>query len=167
MQDLSGVWTTSTPGRMTIENSRSDDLKRAEACAEFLWDEDEASRRLGMSLDRIEPGKAIVSFTVTSAMTNGHKTCHGGYIFTLADSAFAFACNSYDQRTVAQHCSISFLIPAREGDCLTATAVEVSRRGRSGIYDINVRNQQGETVAEFRGHSRTVSGTILPKTETK
>jgi len=103
--------------------------------------------------------------TVDQRMTNGHKTCHGGYIFTLADSAFAFACNTYNQRTVAQHCSVTFLAPAFEGDRLTANAREIQRRGRSGIYDIRVTNQRGETIAEFRGHSRSVKGTLLGEQE--
>ena len=96
-------------------------------------------------------------------MTNGHKTCHGGYIFTLADSAFAFACNTYNQRTVAQMAAVSFLAPAFEGDLLTATAQEVWRQGRGGIYDVRVTNQSGTPIAEFRGHSRTVKGTHLPE----
>jgi acyl-CoA thioesterase len=95
-------------------------------------------------------------------MANGHATCHGGYIFTLADSAFAFACNTYDQRTVAQHVSITYIAPAFVGDRLAATAREVSRRGRGGIYDVRVTNQNDEQIAEFRGHSRTVKGTLLP-----
>ena len=99
---------------------------------------------------------------VREDMLNGHGLCHGGMIFTLADSAFAFACNSYNQMAVAQHCSITYLIPGRIGDRLTATAREVSRRGRSGLYDIRITNQDGAHVAEFRGHSRTVKGTHLP-----
>ncbi|MDE3080077.1 MAG: hydroxyphenylacetyl-CoA thioesterase PaaI, partial [Paracoccaceae bacterium] len=109
------------------------------------------------------PGEAQLSMTVNEAMSNGHGNAHGGFIFTLADSAFAFACNSYNQLVVAQHCSITYLIPGRIGDRLTATAREVSRRGRSGIYDIRITNQNGDHVAEFRGHSRTVKGTHLPE----
>jgi acyl-CoA thioesterase len=126
-----------------------------------MWDKDLASRNLGMSLDAVGPGMASLSLTITAVMTNGHKTCHGGYIFTLADSAFAFACNSYNQNTVAQHCSVTFLRPAVEGDRLIATAREVSRIGRGGVYDVKVTNQSGEHVAEFRGHSRTVKGTPI------
>ena len=135
----------------------------AEACAKAMWDEDNASRHLGMELLAVAPGEASLSMTVTESMTNGHGTCHGGYIFTLADSAFAFACNSYNQRTVAQHCSVTYIAPAFRGDRLTATAREVSRRGRGGIYDIAITNQHGEQIAEFRGHSRTVKGTHLPE----
>lgn len=134
----------------------------AEASARTMWNDDSASQRLGMTLDHIAPGQATLSMTVTDAMSNGHGNCHGGYIFTLADSAFAFACNSYNQMAVAQHCSITYLIPGRIGDRLTATATEVSRRGRSGIYDIRITNGDGQHVAEFRGHSRTVKGTHLP-----
>nr|CAD6603346.1 phenylacetic acid degradation protein PaaD [Rhizobium sp. Khangiran2] len=134
----------------------------AEASARAMWNDDAASQRLGMSLDSIAPGHATLSVTVTEAMSNGHGNCHGGYIFTLADSAFAFACNSYNEMVVAQHCSITYINPVRIGDRLTATAAEVSRRGRSGIYDIRITNQDGVHVAEFRGHSRTVKGTHIP-----
>lgn len=134
----------------------------AEASAKAMWNDDSASQRLDMSLDHVAPGAATLSMTITEAMSNGHGNCHGGYIFTLADSAFAFACNSYNQMAVAQHCSVTYLIPGRIGDRLTAAATETSRRGRSGIYDIRITNQNGEHVAEFRGHSRTVKGTHLP-----
>ena len=135
----------------------------ARACADAMWKEDAASQSLGMQLVSIAPGQAVITMTVTDRMVNGHKLCHGGYIFTLADSAFAFACNTYNQRAVAQHCSVTYIAPAFAGDRLTATAREVSRRGRGGIYDINVTNQNGEHIAEFRGHSRTVKGTLLPE----
>jgi acyl-CoA thioesterase len=134
----------------------------AEACAKAMWEDDNASRHLGMELLFVAPGEATISMTVAETMTNGHGNCHGGYMFTLADSAFAFACNTYNQRTVAQHCSVTYIAPAFKGDRLTATAREVSRRGRGGIYDIAITNQQGEQIAEFRGHSRTVKGTLLP-----
>lgn len=134
----------------------------AEASARAMWANDHTSQRLGMTLDHIAPGEATMSMTITEAMSNGQGNCHGGYMFTLADSAFAFACNSYNQLAVAQNCSISYLMPGRIGDRLTATAREVSRRGRSGIYDIRLTNQAGEHVGEFRGHSRTVKGTHLP-----
>ncbi|MBU9697331.1 hydroxyphenylacetyl-CoA thioesterase PaaI [Rhodobacteraceae bacterium HSP-20] len=134
----------------------------AEASARALWDGDSTSQRLGMTLDHIAPGAATLTMTVTPAMSNGHGTCHGGYIFTLADSAFAFACNGYNQRTVGQHASITYLAPGRIGDRLTATATECARQGRSGVYDVRVTNQDGTHIAEFRGHSRTVKGTHLP-----
>ena len=117
-----------------------------------------------MAIERVAPGEAVLTMRVSERMVNGHKLCHGGFIFTLADSAFAFACNSYDQRTVAQHCAVTFIAPVRLGDVLTAQAVEVSRAGRSGIYDVRVARQTGEVVAEFRGHSRTIKGSILEGT---
>ena len=134
----------------------------AEASAQALWNDDSASQRLGMVMDHLAPGEATLSMQVTEAMSNGHGTCHGGYIFTLADSAFAFACNGYNQRTVGQQASITYLAPGRVGDRLTAAAREVSRQGRSGVYDVRVTNQDGTHIAEFRGHSRTVKGTHLP-----
>lgn len=134
----------------------------AEACARAMWNGDSTSKRLGMALEEIGPGSATLTMTVTDEMSNGHGNCHGGYIFTLADSAFAFACNGYNQLAVAQHCSITFIAPVLRGEKLTARAREVSRRGRGGIYDITVTNGKGEAVAEFRGHSRTVKGTHLP-----
>lgn len=137
----------------------------AEACARAMWNDDQASQKLGMHLEQIAPGEATMSMTVLDWMANGHATCHGGYIFTLADSAFAFACNGYNQRTVAQQASVTFIAPALVGDRLNAHAREISRRGRSGIYDVKVTNQANETIAEFRGHSRTVKGTLLPETK--
>lgn len=133
----------------------------AEACAEAMWRDDGASQGLGMRIERIAPGEAVLSFEVTGAMTNGHGTGHGGFIFALADSAFAFACNTYNRRTVAQHCAITYIRPAAQGDRLTASASETARFGRSGIYDIRIVNQNGEHIAQFRGHSRTVKGALL------
>lgn len=134
----------------------------AKASAERMWAEDEASRGLGMQIAAIAPGEAKLTMTVTDKMVNGHKICHGGYIFLLADSTFAFACNTYNQRTVAQHCAVTFLKPGKLGDRLEAHAIERSRSGRSGIYDITVRREDGTVIAEFRGHSRTIDGEIVP-----
>jgi acyl-CoA thioesterase len=134
----------------------------ARACADAMWADDEASRALGMELISVEPGRAVMTMSVLKHMVNGHNTCHGGYIFTLADSAFAFACNTYNQRTVAQHCSVTFLQPARLGDRLIARAMERQRAGRSGIYDVTVTREEGFVIAEFRGHSRTVEGELVP-----
>lgn len=134
----------------------------AEASASAMWKGDSASQGLGMRLESVGPGRATMSMPVTEAMSNGHGNCHGGFIFTLADSAFAFACNSYNQAVVAQQCSITYIAPGQVGDVLTAAAREVSHRGRSGIYDIQITNQRGEQIAEFRGHSRSVKGTHLP-----
>jgi acyl-CoA thioesterase len=137
-------------------------LELARACADAMWAEDRTSSGLGMELVAVEPGHAVVAMTVTGRMVNGHNTCHGGYIFTLADSAFGFACNTYNQRTVAQHCTITFLNAAHLGDRLVARAVERQRMGRSGIYDITVTREEGFVIAEFRGHSRTIEGEIVP-----
>ena len=131
---------------------------RAERSAEAMWANDRASKWLGMSLDAIGPGTATMSFTVQDHHLNGHSICHGGYIFTLADSAFAFACNSYNENTVAQQDQITYLSPGRAGERLTATATETSKTGRSGIYDITVTGEDGRKVAVFRGLSRTIKG---------
>lgn len=132
----------------------------ARRCAETMWADDAASRELGMQLGDVGAGRATVTMTVRKAMTNGHGTAHGGYIFALADSAFAFACNSYNERTVAQACDIVFVTPASDGDPLVADAVERHRFGRNGIYDVQV-TCEGRVVAEFRGRSRTVGGAII------
>jgi acyl-CoA thioesterase len=137
-------------------------VELARLCADTMWAEDAASRGLGMELVSVEPGHAVLAMSVTDSMVNGHKTCHGGYIFTLADSAFAFACNTYNQRTVAQHCSISYLNAARLGDRLVARAVERQRLGRSGVYDVTVTRDEGFVIAEFRGVSRVIDGEIVP-----
>lgn len=129
----------------------------ARASADAMWAGDRASAGLGLRLIDVGPGYAMMSMEVTAAMTNGHGTAHGGFIFTLADSAFAFACNSHGDKAVAQHCSVTFLRPGRLGETLVAAAHEVAREGRSGLYDVNV-SAGDETVAEFRGHSRTVGG---------
>ena len=135
-----------------------DELARASAAA--MWSTDTASRGLGMEILEVAPGRATLTMTLGDGMLNGHEIAHGGFIFTLADSAFAFACNSYGERTVAQHCTISFIRPVNRGARLVATAREVSRVGRSGIYDVSV-SADGTVVAEFRGFSRTVGGSIV------
>src|SRR5262245_40823521 len=129
-----------------------------------MWKEDDASGALGMEIAEIGPGRATLTMTVKANMVNGQRIAHGGFIFTLADSAFAFACNSHNQRAVAAQGNITFIKPGKLGDKLVAIAREVSRSGRSGIYDVRVT--VGETViAEFRGHSRTIPGTWLPVAE--
>ncbi len=133
-----------------------------DACAAALWAEDEASRALGMTLDRVGPGQSSLSMTVTKAFCNGHGTCHGGFIFTLADSAFAFACNSYNRKVVAQQAAVTFIAPAFAEERLTAEAVEVARYGRNGIYDVTVSKADGSLVASFRGQSREIKGSHLP-----
>jgi acyl-CoA thioesterase len=125
-----------------------------------MWADDRASQQLGMRIEQVSSLRARVAMRVRGDMTNGHGTAHGGYIFSLADSAFAFACNSTNERTVAQACDIVFIAPAHEGDLLVADAVERHRFGRNGIYDVRVTC--GDTVvAEFRGRSRTVGGTVV------
>ena len=133
----------------------------AERCADAMWAEDSASRGLGMEVVEVGQGRAVIAMTVTSAMVNGHGMMHGGYIFTLADSAFAFACNTHNQRCVAQHCAITYIAAGRLGDRLIATAVERSRAGRSGISDVTVVRSDGTVIAEFRGNSRTIEGKIV------
>ncbi len=133
----------------------------AQQCADTMWQKDKATQGLGMQLISVSAGSAKLAMTVHPDMINGHGTCHGGYIFTLADSAFAFACNTYDERTVAQHAQVSFIAPAMSGDRLIAHAVERSRTGRSGIYDIAVTLEDGKQIAEFRGLSRTIGGSII------
>jgi acyl-CoA thioesterase len=134
----------------------------ARACADAMWADDSASKGLGIQLISVEPGRAVLAMTITDTMVNGHNIAHGGFIFTLADSTFAYACNSYDQRSVAQQCAITFIRPGKLGDRLIAKGVERNRSGRSGIYDITVTRDDGAVVAEFRGHSRTIEGTLLP-----
>lgn len=136
---------------------------RAEKCAALMMDQDAASRGLGMHLDRVAPGMATLSMQITPEMLNGHGICHGGYIFTLADSAFAFACNTYNQLTVAQQNQITYLAPGKAGDRLTATALEVTRAGRSGTYDVTVSDSAGTMIALFRGLSRTIKGQHFPE----
>src|SRR5215831_15653280 len=139
-----------------------DDLARA--CADAMWKEDDASSGLGMQIVEIKPGFARLTMTVQPHMVNGQRIAHGGFIFTLADSAFAFACNSHNQRTVAAQCNISFIRPGKLGDTLVATAREISRTGRSGIYDVRV-TVNDTVVAELRGHSRTIGGALVPMAE--
>jgi acyl-CoA thioesterase len=136
-----------------------DDLARA--CAEAMWKEDDASKGLGMELVEVKPGQATLSMTVQPHMVNGQRIAHGGFIFLLADSAFAFACNSQNERAVAAQCNISFIKPGKLGDLLIASAREISRSGRSGIYDVRV-TVDDTVIAEFRGHSRLITGTWLP-----
>ena len=137
----------------------------ARACADAMWKDDDASRGLGMKIIEIKPGQATLTMTVEPHMVNGQRIAHGGFIFALADSAFAFACNSHNERAVAAQGNITFIRPGKLGDVLVATAREISRSGRSGIYDVRV-TADSEVIAEFRGHSRTIGGTWLPPNET-
>lgn len=133
----------------------------AEAATAKMYERDAASRGLGMVVEEVTPGSARVSMKVRSDMVNGHAICHGGLIFTLADTAFAFACNSYNASTVAAGARIDFLAPAHEGDMLLATATETSLRGKTGVYDVVVCNAAGDQLALFRGNSFRIQGSIL------
>ena len=126
-----------------------------------MWARDRASAGLGMVLDHVGPGTATLSMQVDAHMLNGHETCHGGFVFALADSAFAFACNSDGTGSVAAQCAIAYLRPAHAGETLVATALERHREGRSGIYDVRVTAGEA-VVAEFRGHSRTTAHRWVP-----
>ncbi|MBA5639574.1 hydroxyphenylacetyl-CoA thioesterase PaaI [Duganella sp. LX20W] len=134
----------------------------AEAAGAAMYARDPASQGLGMTLDSIRPGYARMSMPVRADMLNGHQTCHGGFIFALADSAFAFACNSHNQNTVGAGCTIEYLAPGRLGDILTAEAVEQALAGKSGVYDIRVSDQNGRVLALMRGKSHRVSGEVTP-----
>jgi phenylacetic acid degradation protein PaaD len=147
---------------MTTALDPSDIARRS---AEAMLADDRASAAAGMELVEVTPGRATVTMTVRPDMVNGHDIAHGGYVFMLADTAFAVACNSYGQSTVAAGCDIAFLAPVHAGDRLTAVAEERHRAGRSGIYDVSVRRDDGTVVAELRGRSRTIKGTLIPLAE--
>ncbi|BCQ51399.1 hydroxyphenylacetyl-CoA thioesterase PaaI [Burkholderia gladioli] len=134
----------------------------ARAAADAMYAADACTRALGIELVEVGPGHARMRMTVRPEFLNGHHTCHGGLIFTLADSTFAFACNSRNLNTVAAGCSIEFLRPVFENEVLTAEAVEQALAGRHGIYDIRVTNRAGETVAMFRGKSARIAGNVIP-----
>lgn len=133
----------------------------ADAVTQSMWSCDRASQGLGMHILGVKPGYALLAMPVRGDMVNGHGICHGGFMFTLADSAFAYACNSYNQNTVASACHIDFLTPARAGDVLEAEAVERSLSGRTGVYDVTVRTRTGKTVALFRGKSYRIKGEVI------
>lgn len=133
----------------------------ATRCAEVMYGNDRASQALGITIGAVGPGTARAQMAVRDDMLNGHGICHGGYVFTLADTAFAFACNTYDDVTVAAGADVTFLRPVNAGDTLIATAIERARRGRSGLYDVTVTTAGGEVVAEFRGRSRSLGRPLL------
>lgn len=141
-----------------------DAMERARRVGETMFAVDTASKHtMGMELLSCEPGRAVIRMAVQPLHLNGHQICHGGFIFTLADSTFAFACNSYNRNTVAAGASIEFLKPAHAGDVLTCEAVEQVMSGRHGVYDMKVTNQRGEVVAMFRGKSAQIPGTVFPE----
>jgi len=133
----------------------------ADATAEAMYSRDRAAQALGIKIVRVQPGASLLTMDVRSDMVNGHHICHGGMIFSLADTAFAYACNSYNKNTVASACHIDFLAPAKEGETLEAEAVERSAAGRTGVYDITVRIAGGKTVALFRGKSYRINGEVI------
>ena len=149
---------TDTPATSTM-----DPQLRAERSAEVMMSRDPASQRLGMVLEEIRPGYARMRMTVGENMINGHKICHGGYVFTLADSSFAFACNTYNRVTVAAGAAIDYLAPAYLDDVLTAVAEERSLAGRTGVYDVVISNQDNKRIALFRGKSYRIQGTLFPE----
>jgi acyl-CoA thioesterase len=149
-------------------SATTDPQALAELAGRTLYARDPATRALGIELLAMAPGSAQMRMLVRPDMLNGYATCHGGLIFALADSAFAFSCNSHDASAVAAAASIDFLAPAREGDVLTAVALELWRSGRSGLYEITVSNQRGERIALFRGRAQRISGTVTaPATATE
>jgi acyl-CoA thioesterase len=153
---------TSMPEQAASTLALPDDPQElAELAARTMYDNDPASQALGARLVSVAPGEARMSMTVRADMLNGHKTCHGGFIFALADSTFAFACNSRNLATVASGCSIDYLAPGFEGDVLTAHAIEYSLAGRTGVYDVHVTNQDGKRIAIFRGRSYRIKGQVV------
>ena len=148
--------TSAVTGAMTTPDAL------AQAAGAAMYARDTASQGLGMTLDEIGPGYARMSMRIRPDMLNGHGSCHGGFIFTLADSAFAFACNSHNLVTVGAGCTIDYLAPGRQDDLLTAEAVERALAGKTGIYDVNVINQDGRIIATFRGKSHRIGGEVVP-----
>jgi acyl-CoA thioesterase len=133
----------------------------AEATATAMFARDRAAQALGMNIVRVQPGSALLTMKVRSDMVNGHHICHGGMLFSLADTAFAYACNSYNRNTVASACHIDFLASAKEGEMLEAEAVERSAAGRTGVYDVTIKVVGGKTIALFRGKSYRISGEVI------
>jgi len=143
---------------MTASQSERTPQQTAEQVRERMFANDRAAKNLGMEVVEVSPGNASVAMTVRGHMLNGHDICHGGLIATLADTAFAYACNSYNELTVASGFSIDLMAPGREGDVLTARSFEVSKAGRTGVYDCEITNQRNERIAVFRGRSYTIKG---------
>ena len=154
-----------TPSNSNSVHSQSA-IDLAKQVGDSMFAVDTATKdTMGMALLSCEPGRAVIRMEVKELHLNGHKICHGGFIFTLADSTFAFACNSHNQKMVAAGAEIYFLAPAQEGDTLTAEGREQHRAGRSGLYDVRVTDQIGRTVALFRGKSAAISGAVIPGTD--
>ena len=149
------------PNDMSNKDDNMTEQALAEAAAASMLSRDSATQALGIKMADVGPGHARMTMTVRGDMLNGHLTCHGGFIFALADSAFAFACNSYNLNTVGAGCTIDYLAPGRQGDVLTADAVEQALAGKSGVYDVKVSNQEGRVIALFRGKSIRVAGEVI------
>jgi acyl-CoA thioesterase len=133
----------------------------AMACADSMYARDHAAKSMGITIGEVKQGYACVHMKVRKDMLNGHDICHGGYVFALADTAFAYACNSYNKITVAQNCDIDFLRSAKEGEELSAVAEERVRGGKTGLYDVTVSRTNGEVLAYFRGRSYQLNGVLL------
>lgn len=147
---------------MTVNNTVPYDPQAlAEAVAQTMWSRDHAAQALGIRIEAVTPGSARLSMSVRPDMVNGHAICHGGLIFALADTAFAYACNAYNQNTVASACNIDFLAPGLQGQTLVAEAIERSLSKRTGVYDVTVRDTTGKTIALFRGKSHRIAGEVI------
>jgi len=153
--------TLSVKAADSLNISAADQL--AQRCAQHMYEDDTASQALGIKLIQVNCGGAIAVMNVKDSMLNGHKTCHGGLIFSLADSAFAFACNSQNQAAVALSCTIDFIHPAFKDDILTATAEALHQGGRSGVYQVKITNQNQQLIAIFKGNSARIKRSVLPE----
>jgi acyl-CoA thioesterase len=152
---------SSSPPSMPQQPAQATPQQVAEAVRDAMWRDDHASKALGMQVLAIGPGTATLTMRVRQDMLNGHQICHGGLMTTLADSTFAFACNAYNELTVASGFDVNLIASAREGDVLTASATEVAKTRRTGVYDIDVRDQTGRRIAVFRGRSTTLTGKLV------
>lgn len=147
-------------GKRTVEQLQNPQ-SLAQAVADAMWSRDHAAQALGIRIESVGPGCASLLMDVRQEMLNGHNICHGGMIFTLADTSFAYACNAYNQTTVASACAIDFIAPAHKGDTLRATATERALAGRTGVYDITVEDLNGRQIALFRGKSHRIAGEVI------
>lgn len=143
------------------QQAKTPEQQLAEDCADAMAMHDAVSKSLGISIESLAPGRAVLSMKVRQDMLNGHGICHGGMIFTLADTAFAYACNSEDQAAVASGCTIDFLKPGAEGEQLVATAEKHYQSSRTGLYDVAVCNQNNEVLAQFRGRAFRINRTVI------
>ncbi len=159
--DATSTHVPNTNMTVTTAATPTDPQALASATAHAMWQRDRTAQALAMRIEHIAPGHATLSMPVRSDMVNGHHICHGGMIFTLADTAFAYACNSYNQTTVASACHVDFIAPAKEHEVLHAEATERSASGRTGVYDVTVRTAEGKLIALFRGKSHRIGGEVI------